>query len=192
MLEILPDWVNKFEEDIDKLINSLCLEESIDFESVSDSMAISHAKSKIVRRLVNIQRNVNNPFSPTKPDFETLVKKTKMKLSVKKGRLDGRRRPLTEEHIRKIKRGIKKRHREGAYKKNATKIVLRGRGNASIIRRRKRKQNKYPKEMEDFVRYNLNKATNKQLIELIQDKFRIKTTIPRLANYMFMRRIKRK
>lgn len=174
MIISMPDWYTKAQKQLENCIDDIIRENYIDWRFSHDSTSIEDAKETILQILVNISEQVNNPFNPQKSDFDELVKKTGMKSSGSFEK-DGRRRPLTEEHIKKIKIGLKKGHIERAYKTNF-----------------KIKPNKYPKEMEEFVRFNLNKTTNKQLVELIQDKFGIKTTVQRLSNYMFMRGIKRK
>jgi len=60
-----------------------------------------------------------------------------------------------------------------------------------ILRKKVRRQ-KYPEEMESFIRSNIDKSTNKELVELIKDRFGIKTTVPRISNYMTLKGIRRK
>ena len=86
--------------------------------------------------------------------------------------------------IKKAKGGIKKKKR----KKIGFDKVKKIKSYAKISLKKER----YPQEMESFVRWNIDKTTNKGLIELIWDRFRVKTTLPRLSNYMSLRGIKRK
>lgn len=51
---------------------------------------------------------------------------------------------------------------------------------------------RYPKEMESFLRDNIMNCTNGRLVELVRDRFGVRTTKSRLSNYMFLHGISRR
>lgn len=163
---ILPDFVIELEEKLDKVIKDISIKNHIDLTAVDDSKSVEKGKSLISYALVRLYENYNIEDRKRLEKFEEDMKterKKKQKWS------------LTKKQRKRIGRGMRK---SWAKRKGKSK--------------KKIKKKRYPKEMESFVRSNANIATNEELVELVKDKFRIKTTAPRLSNYMTMRGIRRK
>ena len=55
----------------------------------------------------------------------------------------------------------------------------------------KARKNKYPDEMIDFVKENIESNPNPQLVDLVNKEYNLKITIPKLAAWMSYKKIKR-
>lgn len=202
---ILPEFVTELEEKLDEVIKDISAKNHIDLLAVEDSKSIEKGKALISYALVRLYENYNVEDRKRLEEFEKEMKKfggcgkelskspdilicgqdtdlhgrilycNSCKKKMKQERKKKQKWSLTKKQRKRIGRGMRKSwvKREGKSKK-------------------KIKKRRYPKEMESFVRSNANIATNKELVELVEDKFGIKTTAPRLSNYMTMRGIRRK
>ncbi len=63
--------------------------------------------------------------------------------------------------------------------------------NKKVAKKKLGGPSKYPAAMENFVRKNVNSYSNKELCGVVNEKWDLKINVPQLANYMFMRGLKR-
>ncbi len=56
----------------------------------------------------------------------------------------------------------------------------------------KTKQRKYPDEMEDFIKERIEGNSNKELVDLVNEKYNVNIDYPKLATYLFYKKIKRR
>ena len=167
MLIVLPDFVVELKERIDEVIKDIAIKNHINLQMIDDSKSVEKAKEMISSTLVDLYWNYNVQDRERLEEFEKDMKNIGGKKR-KKGKGH-----LSKAHKRKIGRAIRK-----SWKKKS--------------HRKKTKKGRYPKEMEDYIRSIMNKVGNKELVELINDRFVIETTAPRLSNYMTVRGIRRK
>jgi len=77
-------------------------------------------------------------------------------------------------------------------RKKGQKAIVKIESNGKPLKAKKTKQQKYPDELEDFIKEHMETNSNKQLVGLINEKYEIGITLARLNSYMVYKKLRRK